>query len=40
MLNELGCSVTEWLRQWTNLGVNTTIEQLEGCGFESQSQHE
>ena len=36
-------SVDEWLRRWTNLGVNTTTEHAEWLGgrvLESHSQHE
>ena len=32
--------MAEWLKWWTNLGVNTTIEWLGGRGLESHSRHE
>ena len=33
-------SLAEWLRQWANLGLNTTTKWLEGHGIESHSRHE
>ena len=33
-------SVTDWLRQWANLGVEATTEWLWRCGLESHSRHE